>query len=190
MLVLNTNLYYDQNKLTMNTEDPAGQFKWADRVLTEAANNREKAKLCPFSAIVPSFNTKGYKTEHNSILLIIYIKSINVSPDCCLLTVRMVSFQVYIIGHIPPGFFEKKRGKPWYRPTFNKLYLDLIQKHHPVISGQFFGHHHTDSFRMFYSSEGEFTVCRTISNTSNPCFPSTICQDSANVQVSHFHSGT
>lgn len=44
MLVLNTNLYYDQNNLMMNIEDPAGQFKWADRVLTEAANNREKAK--------------------------------------------------------------------------------------------------------------------------------------------------
>ncbi|XP_041730600.2 acid sphingomyelinase-like phosphodiesterase 3b isoform X2 [Coregonus clupeaformis] len=30
----------------------------------------------------------------------------------------------------------------------------MIQKHHPLIIGQFFGHHHTDSFRMFYSSEG------------------------------------
>ncbi|XP_033496416.1 acid sphingomyelinase-like phosphodiesterase 3b [Epinephelus lanceolatus] len=103
MLVLNTNLYYDQNKVTQDTEDPAGQFSWADRVLTEAANNKEK---------------------------------------------------VYIIGHVPPGFFEKKRNKPWFRPQFNKLYLDLIQKHHSVIHGQFFGHHHTDSFRMFYNSKG------------------------------------
>lgn len=62
--------------------------------------------------------------------------------------------QVYIIGHVPPGFFEKKRSKPWFTPQFNKLYLDLIQKHHSVIVGQFFGHHHTDSFRMFYNSEG------------------------------------
>ncbi|XP_003977159.1 acid sphingomyelinase-like phosphodiesterase 3b isoform X2 [Takifugu rubripes] len=103
MLVLNTNLYYDQNKLILNTEDPAGQFAWSDHVLTEAANSNEK---------------------------------------------------VYIIGHVPPGFFEKKRGKPWYTPKFNKLYLDLIQKHQSVIIGQFFGHHHTDSFRMFYNSEG------------------------------------
>ncbi|KAL7394551.1 hypothetical protein ABVT39_027788 [Epinephelus coioides] len=103
MLVLNTNLYYDQNKVTQDMEDPAGQFSWADRVLTEAANNKEK---------------------------------------------------VYIIGHVPPGFFEKKRNKPWFRPQFNKLYLDLIQKHHLVIHGQFFGHHHTDSFRMFYNSKG------------------------------------
>lgn len=63
--------------------------------------------------------------------------------------------QVYVIGHVPPGFFEKKRNKPWFTPKFNKLYLDLIKKHHSVILGQFFGHHHTDSFRMFYSSEGK-----------------------------------
>ncbi|KAM9353648.1 acid sphingomyelinase-like phosphodiesterase 3b [Symphorus nematophorus] len=102
MLVLNTNLYYDQNKLTQNMDDPAGQFSWADQVLTEAAHNKEK---------------------------------------------------VYIIGHVPPGFFEKKRSKPWFTSKFNKRYLDLIQKHHSVILGQFFGHHHTDSFRMFYNSE-------------------------------------
>lgn len=43
-LILNTNLYYDQNKLNLDTSDPAGQFSWADRVLTEAAKNKEKAK--------------------------------------------------------------------------------------------------------------------------------------------------
>ncbi|CAN9513818.1 unnamed protein product [Ophioblennius macclurei] len=103
MLVLNTNLYYDQNKLTQDMEDPADQFRWSDQVLTEAANNKEK---------------------------------------------------VYIIGHVPPGFFEKKRSKPWFLPKFNQRYNELIQKHHSVIRGQFFGHHHTDSFRMFYSAEG------------------------------------
>lgn len=103
MLVLNTNLYYDQNALTQDMDDPAGQFSWSDQVLTEAASNKEK---------------------------------------------------VFIIGHVPPGFFEKKRSKPWFTPKFNQRYLDLIKKHHSVISGQFFGHHHTDSFRMFYNDEG------------------------------------
>ncbi|XP_072249961.1 acid sphingomyelinase-like phosphodiesterase 3b [Leuresthes tenuis] len=103
MLVLNTNLYYDQNKVTQNSDDPAGQFSWLDQILTEATNNKEK---------------------------------------------------VYIIGHVPPGFFEKKRNKPWFTSRFNKQYLNLIEKHHSVIIGQFFGHHHTDSFRMFYNSEG------------------------------------
>uniref|UniRef100_A0A3Q2YRM6 Sphingomyelin phosphodiesterase acid like 3B n=1 Tax=Hippocampus comes TaxID=109280 RepID=A0A3Q2YRM6_HIPCM len=60
--------------------------------------------------------------------------------------------KVYVIGHVPPGMFEKKRGKPWYRPRFNERYLELIRKHHAVIKGQFFGHHHTDAFRMFYDA--------------------------------------
>ncbi|KAM4567779.1 acid sphingomyelinase-like phosphodiesterase 3b [Fundulus diaphanus] len=103
ILVLNTNLYYDQNKVTQNVGDPADQFSWLDETLTAAANHKEK---------------------------------------------------VYIIGHVPPGFFEKKRNKPWFTQKFNKRYVEIIQKHHPVIIGQFFGHHHTDSFRMFYSTEG------------------------------------
>ncbi|KAJ0066504.1 hypothetical protein NL108_013972 [Boleophthalmus pectinirostris] len=107
MIVLNTNLYYDQNKVTEGMEDPAGQFAWADHILTEAANKKEK---------------------------------------------------VYIIGHVPPGFFEKKRGKPWFIAKFNEQYLKLIQKHHAVILGQFFGHHHTDSFRMIYNSDGSSPV--------------------------------
>ncbi|KAG8451190.1 hypothetical protein GDO86_003444 [Hymenochirus boettgeri] len=62
--------------------------------------------------------------------------------------------KVYIVGHIPPGFFEKKRDKSWFREDFNKRYIQIIKKYHKVIQGQFFGHHHTDSFRMFYSESG------------------------------------
>ncbi len=42
VVVLNTNLYYDQNKLTENLQDPADQFSWADKVLQDAAKNNEK----------------------------------------------------------------------------------------------------------------------------------------------------
>uniref|UniRef100_A0A672MYP1 Sphingomyelin phosphodiesterase acid like 3B n=1 Tax=Sinocyclocheilus grahami TaxID=75366 RepID=A0A672MYP1_SINGR len=111
VVVLNTNLYYDQNKLTENIKDPADQFSW---------------------------------------------------PLFCLT-------QVYIIGHVPPGFFEKKRDKAWFRKEFNKRYIDLIQKYSAVIQGQFFGHHHTDSFRMFYSSKGIFNSA-TNSVTCCPWF--------------------
>ncbi|EMP29936.1 Acid sphingomyelinase-like phosphodiesterase 3b [Chelonia mydas] len=61
---------------------------------------------------------------------------------------------VYIVGHIPPGFFEKKQSKSWFRKHFNKRYTEIVQQHHAVIAAQFFGHHHTDSFRMFYSNGG------------------------------------
>ncbi|KAM6172734.1 acid sphingomyelinase-like phosphodiesterase 3b [Erethizon dorsatum] len=62
--------------------------------------------------------------------------------------------KVYIIGHVPPGFFEKTQNKAWFRNSFNKEYLKVVQKHHSVIAGQFFGHQHTDSFRMFYDAAG------------------------------------
>ncbi len=42
VVVLNTNLYYDQNKLTENIRDPADQFSWAEKVLQDAAKNNEK----------------------------------------------------------------------------------------------------------------------------------------------------
>ncbi|XP_045332240.1 acid sphingomyelinase-like phosphodiesterase 3b isoform X3 [Leopardus geoffroyi] len=61
---------------------------------------------------------------------------------------------VYIVGHVPPGFFEKTRNKAWFREGFNEDYLKVVRKHHHVIAGQFFGHHHTDSFRMFYDDTG------------------------------------
>lgn len=38
---------------------------------------------------------------------------------------------------------------------FNEKYLQLVRKHHAIILGQFFGHHHTDAFRMFYDSKGK-----------------------------------
>uniref|UniRef100_UPI00398EE317 acid sphingomyelinase-like phosphodiesterase 3b n=1 Tax=Pristiophorus japonicus TaxID=55135 RepID=UPI00398EE317 len=65
-----------------------------------------------------------------------------------------VKEKVYIIGHVPPGFFEKKRGTSWFQHHFNKRYVEIVQKYHSVIAGQFFGHHHTDSFRMFYDHSG------------------------------------
>ncbi|XP_043560025.1 acid sphingomyelinase-like phosphodiesterase 3b [Chiloscyllium plagiosum] len=62
--------------------------------------------------------------------------------------------KVYIIGHVPPGFFEKKRGTHWFQEKFNKRYIEIIQKHSQVIAGQFFGHQHRDSFKIFYSNDG------------------------------------
>ncbi|XP_053560759.1 acid sphingomyelinase-like phosphodiesterase 3b [Bombina bombina] len=63
--------------------------------------------------------------------------------------------KVYIMGHVPPGHFEKKRGKSWFRNNFNQRYIEIIKKHHEVIQGQFFGHEHTDTFRMFYNDQGD-----------------------------------
>ncbi|NXQ29539.1 ASM3B phosphodiesterase, partial [Alaudala cheleensis] len=103
IVVLNTNLYYEQNDETAGEGDPGGQFQWLEETLTNASRADEK---------------------------------------------------VYIVGHVPPGFFEKKRGQAWFRRGFNERYLGIVQRHHGVIAAQFFGHHHTDSFRVFYSHTG------------------------------------
>lgn len=41
MVVLNTNLYYDQNNETAGEEDPGGQFQWLEETLTNASKADE-----------------------------------------------------------------------------------------------------------------------------------------------------
>jgi len=38
-----------------------------------------------------------------------------------------------------------------------RRYLKLVREYHSVIAGQFFGHFHSDSFRVFYEKNGECT---------------------------------
>uniref|UniRef100_A0A2K6Q2W1 Sphingomyelin phosphodiesterase acid like 3B n=1 Tax=Rhinopithecus roxellana TaxID=61622 RepID=A0A2K6Q2W1_RHIRO len=61
---------------------------------------------------------------------------------------------VYTVGHLPPGFFEKTQNKAWFQEGFNEKYLKVVWKHGCVTAGQFFRHHHTDSFRMLYDDAG------------------------------------
>lgn len=69
-------------------------------------------------------------------------------------------FQVYIVGHIPPGSDERQRGviHPMhiaYKDFHNKKYLKLVRKYADIIVGQFFGHLHSDSFRVIYNEDGK-----------------------------------
>lgn len=68
--------------------------------------------------------------------------------------------QVYIVGHIPPGSDERQIGViPNGHTTFteknNLRYLRLIRKYSSIIQGQFFGHLHSDSFRIVYNDIGK-----------------------------------
>lgn len=60
--------------------------------------------------------------------------------------------QVFIIGHVPPGAFERAPGKKWFYPQFNKKYIEVILKHADVIAGHFLAHQHCDSFKIFYKN--------------------------------------
>lgn len=60
---------------------------------------------------------------------------------------------------MPPGSDERQRGTlPLaYTDYHNRKYLQLVRKYSDIIVGQFFGHLHSDSFRIIYS-EGEFYI--------------------------------
>ncbi|XP_019614981.1 PREDICTED: acid sphingomyelinase-like phosphodiesterase 3b [Branchiostoma belcheri] len=62
--------------------------------------------------------------------------------------------KVFLIGHVPPGFFERSKGKSWFYPEYNRRYLQVVTRHADVIRGQFFAHQHCDSFKLFYDDEG------------------------------------
>ncbi|KAH1015763.1 hypothetical protein HUJ04_007098 [Dendroctonus ponderosae] len=67
---------------------------------------------------------------------------------------------VYLVGHVPPGSDERHRGQSspahtiMYKSYHNKRYLKIVRKYHSIIVGQFFGHLHSDTFRVMYSENG------------------------------------
>lgn len=64
--------------------------------------------------------------------------------------------KAYIVAHVPPGIFGRKvcpTGYYWFRPDLNRKYLDIIIKYSNVIIGQFYGHDHTDSFKLYYDDQ-------------------------------------
>lgn len=71
-------------------------------------------------------------------------------------------FQVCLVGHIPPGPGERIRGTiPTghisYTDYHNKEYIKIVRKYSDIIVGQFFGHLHTDTFKIIYDVDGEYS---------------------------------
>lgn len=71
--------------------------------------------------------------------------------------------QVYIVGNIPPGVDERLGGHLPFPPNafqerFNRKYLQLVRKYSDTIMGQFFGHLHSDTFRVIYNEDGKLTI--------------------------------
>ena len=81
--------------------------------------------------------------------------------------------QVIIFGHSPPGKYERsfqvskgastsidhnsnQWSQHWLQERFNHRYLEFVRKYSKLIVGQFFGHQHSDTFRIFRDEKGEF----------------------------------
>ncbi|CAH1154744.1 unnamed protein product [Phaedon cochleariae] len=66
---------------------------------------------------------------------------------------------VYLVGHMAPGSNERQRGPSTsshtaYFDHHNKKYLEIVRKYAGIIAGQFFGHLHSDTFRVIYGDNG------------------------------------
>uniref|UniRef100_A0A182SC93 Sphingomyelin phosphodiesterase C-terminal domain-containing protein n=1 Tax=Anopheles maculatus TaxID=74869 RepID=A0A182SC93_9DIPT len=78
-----------------------------------------------------------------------------------IISILPVSCPVYIVGHIPPGSDERHIGHtiPFGHSSFteknNVRYLRLVKRYSSIIQGQFFGHLHSDSFRVVYNEVGK-----------------------------------
>jgi len=64
--------------------------------------------------------------------------------------------RVFIIAHIPPGYFEHWPKMPMFsNENYTKSYMDIITRkdYAKKIVAHFYGHTHTDSFRLFMDPE-------------------------------------
>lgn len=62
--------------------------------------------------------------------------------------------QVYIVGHTPPGVNDHESNVAVLNERHNARYLQMVRLYSDIIRGQFFGHWHSDAFRVVYSDTG------------------------------------
>ncbi|KAK9875097.1 hypothetical protein WA026_005892 [Henosepilachna vigintioctopunctata] len=91
---------------------------------------------------------------------------------------------VYLVGHMAPGSDERQRP-PFpsshlqsFSDYHNRRYLKLVRRYADIIVGQFFGHLHSDTFRVIYNEHGRpaswamlapaVTPKRTAAGPNNP----------------------
>ena len=119
VIVLNTNLYNVPNNLTWGEDDPCGQLTWFEQELQLAQSKNIRVREPKKCAI----NSKS--------------------------NLKLVFVQVIVAAHIPPGYFERWIGPPFFNSGQNDRYVQLIHRYGDVILTHVYGHTHTDSFRIF-----------------------------------------
>ncbi|GMS80723.1 hypothetical protein PENTCL1PPCAC_2898, partial [Pristionchus entomophagus] len=79
---------------------------------------------------------------------------------------------VHIVTHIAPGVFERSPNFQWYRPEYNKRFLDITQKYASHIGWMIFGHHHTDTFHVVRDDSGAPVQTMLMAPSVTPWFSS------------------
>lgn len=81
---------------------------------------------------------------------------------------RSNNTKVYISAHISPGILETVLNYNFMQAAFNQRYTDILLRYSDVIAGQFYGHAHTDSFRLISNSTGYVTGAAFLSPSVTP----------------------
>lgn len=169
--VLGNHDYYPKNQLPPGKSSLQGQVAelwkgWLDRLDADKAfksfnsSGRYVADIKGTKVSVMALNTLIWYKSNNSTAL----NKTSDDPDHQfawadeqLTALAKNGRKVYLMGHIPPGNFEryqqKTEGFHWYQERYNQRFIKLIQDHYEVIEAQFFAHHHTDSFRLFFKDD-------------------------------------
>uniref|UniRef100_A0A0K0EHY4 Metallophos domain-containing protein n=1 Tax=Strongyloides stercoralis TaxID=6248 RepID=A0A0K0EHY4_STRER len=77
---------------------------------------------------------------------------------------------IHIIGHIPPGSFERTPNFTWFHPQYNEEFLNIVIEFSDIIKWMVFGHHHTDTFRMVLNDKNEAVQMMFMAPSVTPWF--------------------
>nr|XP_018905001.1 PREDICTED: acid sphingomyelinase-like phosphodiesterase 3b [Bemisia tabaci]XP_018905002.1 PREDICTED: acid sphingomyelinase-like phosphodiesterase 3b [Bemisia tabaci]XP_018905003.1 PREDICTED: acid sphingomyelinase-like phosphodiesterase 3b [Bemisia tabaci]XP_018905004.1 PREDICTED: acid sphingomyelinase-like phosphodiesterase 3b [Bemisia tabaci]XP_018905005.1 PREDICTED: acid sphingomyelinase-like phosphodiesterase 3b [Bemisia tabaci] len=90
-----------------------------------------------------------------------------------LATSQLKKETVYIMGHMGPGVDERHpQDSPGFSERHTRRYLELVRKYSDIIVGQFFGHLHSDTFRIVYNETGHPVSWMMMAPSVSPRVPS------------------
>lgn len=73
--------------------------------------------------------------------------------------------KVHIIGHIPPGYVDCMR-------IWSRNYYKIVQRFESTITGQFFGHTHSDEIQIYWNDPDESSkFCEAITSSHKTYSP-------------------
>lgn len=85
------------------------------------------------------------------------------------------SEKIYIIGHVPPGYYNRVYKGQESSPTFHhqhaETFTKILLKYSPIIAGQFYGHFHLDMFQVFQYDTGTFKGSSILASSVTPWHP-------------------
>ncbi|KAK7078099.1 Acid sphingomyelinase-like phosphodiesterase 3b [Halocaridina rubra] len=91
-----------------------------------------------------------------------------------LLAAREKDYKMIIAAHAPPGYFERFAVIPFFSEDYNDIYVDHLNDFGDVIMGQIYGHEHTDSFKLFSTSNGSAKSVAFLAPSVTPWYPAPV----------------